>query len=107
MRAFFTLLGLSFAAAGASKLVDQRGYDKLFHRWGWSTREMQLVGLSEIVGGLLVASPRTRRIGATMLTATSGTVLSAELRRGDGEMASARGAMLLAALAAFLPYRQA
>lgn len=103
MRVFFTLLALGFAAAGSNKLGDQRGYRQLFHRWGWSTREMRLVGLAEILGGLFVALPRTRKIGAAILAATSGTVLSAELRRGDGELATARGALLLAALAGFLP----
>lgn len=103
MRVFFTLLGLGFAAAGSGKLGDQRGYHQLFHRWGWSTREMRLVGAAEIVGGLFVALPRTRKIGAAILSATSGTVLSAELRRGDGELAAARGALLLAALSGFLP----
>jgi len=103
MRFFFTLLGLAFASAGSNKLGDQHGYHRLFHRWGWTTREMRLVGLAEILGGLLVALPRTRKIGGAILSATSGTVLSAELRRGDGELAAARGAMLLAALSAFLP----
>lgn len=107
MRAFFTLLGLSFAAAGASKLADQQGYRQLFRRWGWSTREMQLVGLAEIAGGCLVAVPATRRLGAAVLTATSGTVLAAELRHSDGEEGAARAALLLAALSAFLPYRHA
>ena len=102
-RLFFTLLALGFASAGSGKLGDQYGYRQLFRRWGWTTRGMRLVGLAEILGGLLVALPRTRRIGAAILSATSGTVLSAELRRGDGELATARGALLLAALSAFLP----
>lgn len=102
-RLFFTLLALSFAAAGSGKVGDQPGYRQLFRRWGWSGREMRLVGLAEILGGLFVALPRTRKIGAAILSATSGTVLSAELRRGDGDLAAARGALLLAALTAFLP----
>lgn len=106
MRLFFTLLALGFASAGSNKLGNQRGYRQLFHRWGWSTREMRLVGLAEILGGLFVALPRTRKIGGAILSATSGAVLSAELRRGDGEMAAARGALLLAALSAFLPQRR-
>ena len=107
MRFLFILLGLSFAAAGAGKLADQHGYRQLFRRWGWTTREMQLVGLAEIAGGLLVATPATRKIGAAVLSATSGTVLSAELRHSDGEMATARAALLVAALSAFLPHRHA
>ena len=107
MRLFFTLLGLSFAAAGSSKLADQHGYRQLFRRWGWSTREMQLVGLAEIAGGILVAAPATRKLGGALLAATSGTVLAAELRNGNGEMGTARAALLLAALSAFIPYRQA
>lgn len=103
MRFLFTLLGLGFAAAGSGKLGEQHGYRRLFRRWGWSARAMRLVGLAEILGGLLVANARTRKIGAALLTATSGSVLSAELRHGDGQEATARGALLLAALSAFLP----
>ncbi len=105
MRLFFTLLGLGFAAAGSSKLADQQGYRQLFQRWGWSTQQMQLVGVAEIAGGVLVALPATRRLGAVILTATSGTVLTAELRHSDGEEGAARAMLLLAALAAFLPHR--
>ena len=105
MRLFFTLLGLGFAAAGSSKLADQHGYRQLFRRWGWSTQEMQLVGLAEITGGVLVAVPATRRLGAAVLAATSGTVLAAELRHSDGEEGAARAVLLLAALTAFIPHR--
>ncbi len=107
MRPFLTLLGLGFIAAGSGKLGDQRGYHRLFRRWGWSGREMRLVGAAEILGGLLVATPPTRKLGATLLALTSGTVLAAELRHGDGELGGARAMLLLAALSAFLPYRHA
>lgn len=107
MRTLMLLLGMGFAAAGSGKLGDQRGYRRLFRRWGWSEREMRLVGVAEIAGGLLVANPPTRKLGGAILALTSGTVLSAELRHSDGEMAAARAALLLAALSVFLPYRRA
>lgn len=107
MQSLLTLLGLGFIGAGAGKLGNQHGYHRLFRRWGWSTREMRLVGAAEIVGGLLVATPPTRKLGGTILTAVSATVLAAELRHGDGELGGARAMLLLAALGSFLPYRQA
>ena len=103
MRLLYTLLGLGFAAAGAGKLADQHGYRQLFRRWGWSTREMQLVGLAEIAGGFLVAQPSTRKLGGALLAATSGTVLNAEMRHSDGDLGTARAALLIAALTALLP----
>ena len=59
---------------------------------------MQLVGLAEVAGGLLVAQPSTRKLGGAVLAATSGTVLNAEMRHSDGELGTARAALLIAAL---------
>ena len=102
---WFSLLGLSFAVAGLDKLLDQPGYRRLFRHFGWSERAMRAVGIGELLGGLLLAPRRTRWLGGKILTATSTTVLAAELQRQDAGLALARVALLLAAGTALLPRR--
>jgi len=95
------LLGLAFAVAGADKLLGQSGYQRLFRHWGWSSDSMRLVGLSEFLGGVLLASHRGRRAGGLLLTAASSAVLTKEMERDETDLATPRLVLLAAsALAA-------
>ena len=95
-----SVLGLGFAVAGADKLFGLRAYERMFRHWGWSETGMRLIGAAELAGGLLVACPRTRRLGGAVLTASSAAVLAAELQHGEGGLALARLALMAAAGAA-------
>lgn len=97
---WFSLLGLSFAVAGADKILGVRGYERLFQRWGWSEGIMRLIGVGEFTGGVLVASRRHRRRGGMLLTAASTAVLTKELSRQDTSLAIPRLGLLLASIAA-------
>ena len=100
---WYPLLGLGFAVAGADKLLRLRGYRRLFRHWGWSQTAMRAVGAGEFAGGVLLATPLARRLGALLLTTVSSAVLTAELRRSEAERALPRGALLLAAVLCALP----
>jgi len=100
---WFPLLGLGFALAGADKLLGQPGYRRLFGQWGWSSDAMRLIGACELAGGVLVASPWTRRLGGLALTAASTAVLTAEFERSENGHAAPRLAMLVGAILAALP----
>ena len=100
---WFALLGLGFAAAGVNKLIGVRGYDKLARHWGWSRDSMRTLGGVEFAGGLMVATPATRRLGGALLSATSAYVLATELQNHNEELGFARGGLLLAALTALIP----
>ncbi len=97
---WFPLLGLGFAIAGADKVLDARGYEQMFARWGWSPEIMRLVGWAELVGGVLVATRSQRRRGGMLLTAASAAVLTKELDREETDLAAPRLALLLASLSA-------
>ena len=97
-----TLVGLGMAVAGADKLAGDRAYERLYRRWGWSRGQMQLAGLTELLGGTLMAFGRTRRLGGVLLTGASITQLTAELAHGDGDLALARTGVLACAVTALL-----
>lgn len=100
---FYNLLGLGAFVAGADKLLGLRSYERLFRHLGWSHCAMQKLGAAEAVGGVLVATPCTRRLGGAILAVASGTVLEAELRHREPHLALPRFLLLLAAVAAMTP----
>ena len=101
-RKWFALLSLGFAIAGADKVLGLGGYERLFARWGWSDAARQLVGASELAGGVLVASERLRHVGGWLLIAISAAMLGAEIDRGERDLALPRVVLMLAATTALL-----
>jgi hypothetical protein len=104
MRKWFSLIGLGFAIAGADKLMRMRGYERLFADWGWSDDARQAVGAAEFAGGVLIASRSLRHLGAWILATASTAMLTAEMKRGERDLALPRFIMLLAAASALLPF---
>lgn len=102
MPRWFSVLGLGFAVAGASKLLATTPQRRLFRSWGWSESAMRTMGAVEFAGGLLVANRRTRGLGGAALIASSVAALAAELDNGQAFLAPARAAMLAGALTAAL-----
>ena len=100
MSILYPALGAAIAVAGGDKLVDEGSYRGMFRGLGWSRGQMQSVAVVELVGGLLMGSRATRRLGGAIVAAASGVVLSSELRRGDGKLAFARALVLVAGLCA-------
>lgn len=99
---WFPLLGLGFAIAGADKVLEVRGYERMFARWGWSREIMRIVGWAEFLGGVLVATRSQRRRGGMLLTTASTAVLTKELDREETDLAAPRLGLLLASLSALL-----
>lgn len=97
-----TLVGLGFASIGIAKLVQVEAEAKLFKSWGWSTQDMQIMGAAEVLGGALIATRSTQRLGAMLLTSSSICVLQEEIRHGDELLVTPRSALLLAALTGFV-----
>lgn len=101
-RAVVPLVGLGMAVAGWGKLDDNRGYLRMYRRWGWSHADMWRAGVAELAGGALMAPPVTRRVGGAILAAASLPQLAAEIRHGDRGLVAARSCILAVALAAVL-----
>ena len=91
---WYPVLGLAFAVAGAGKLMRDPGYEKIFRRFGWTRGQQQAAAGAEVLGGLLLALPKTRRLGALMLTGESAAVLAAEIRTEKAELAAPRALLL-------------
>ncbi len=105
VRKWFPFLGLSFAVAGADKLLGLGVYERLFAKWGWSDGARRLVGAGEFAGGVLVASERYRHVGGWLLTTVSAAMLSAEIDHDERDLALPRFVLMLAAATALLPWR--
>ncbi len=99
------LVSLAFAAAGVAKLVAIEPEAKLFRSWGWSRSDMQIIGCSELLGAVLLATHSTQRLGALLLSSSSVCILTTELRHGDDLLVTPRSALLLAALTGFIRRR--
>jgi hypothetical protein len=97
---FFSALGAAIALAGGDKLAGQRGYRDMFHGLGWSEASMRTAATAELVGGLLMLLPSTRRLGGAVVAVTSATVLATEIGQGETKLALPRSLVLLLGLVA-------
>ncbi len=104
--ALFPMFGAAVAIAGGDKLAGDRAYAGMFRHLGWSRGDMQAVAAAELAGGLLMVPRPTRHLGAALVAAASGLVLTSELRHGDSRLAASRGLVLLVALVAWLTPRR-
>lgn len=100
-----SLVGLAFASAGIAKLVAIEPEAKLFRSWGWSKRDMQIIGASELLGAALLVTRSTQRLGALLLSSSSICILQEELRHDDNLLVTPRAGLLLAALSGFIRRR--
>lgn len=66
LTAFLVLL---FLVEGGSKLLFDAGTIKNFHKWGYPTWLVFVVGLLEFPGAILIAIPRFALLGAALLVA--------------------------------------
>jgi hypothetical protein len=102
MNLSFPTIGAAIAIAGADKLAGDRGYTKMFRHLGWTRSDAQAIASAEIIGGLMMTAPPTRRMGGMLVAGVSATLLLSEIRHGDTKLALPRGLVLLAGLAALL-----
>ncbi|MCG8506977.1 MAG: DoxX family protein [Sphingomonadales bacterium] len=61
------LLGLSFLAAGWPKVLPNDNMVARFENWGYTAEFASLIGVLEILAGLLVLVPRTALYGAMLI----------------------------------------
>ena len=100
---WFPALGVAFAVAGVEKLFAVGSYRRLPSDLGWPMGAMQAVAAGEVIGGALLSTGRTRRLGGAVLAVSCAAMLGGELQHRRGSLALPRLALLLASLTAFLP----
>jgi len=100
MSLLFPTVGAVVAIAGSDKLYGDRAYAGMFKHLGWSRGDMQAVASAELVGGLMMTARPTRRLGGALVAFVSACVFYSEVRHGDSKLATSRGLVMLAALAA-------
>lgn len=96
------LVGLVFATAGIAKLTSIAPEAALFESWGWTRKDMQTMGASELLGAALLVTHSTQRAGAMLLSSTSVCLLLAEIKHNNDMLVTPRAGLLLAALTGFL-----
>ena len=96
-----SFVGIGFAVAGISKLIAVEPQEKLFGSWGWTRKDMQIMGASELIGAALLMTGSTQRLGAALLSASSVCILTTELRHRNDRLVTPRMGMLAAAVSGF------
>ena len=91
------LLSVAFLAAGAAKLTGQPMMREEFGAFGYPLWFMCLTGLIEVVNAVLVAIPRTSRIGAGLLICVMAGAIFSHLAHGQPSMIGAPVVLLILA----------
>ena len=83
--ALVILLGAIFIAVGMSKLAGPSAtrWTEKFVRWGYPAVAARLVGMSEILGGLGLFIPRSRRLAAALIVGLMIGALFTHLVHGE------------------------
>lgn len=74
------LVGLGFAACGASKIMGINSQEKRFSDLNWSQSNMKIIGGAEVVGATMLACKKTSKLGAFILFAASSCLLATGLK---------------------------
>ena len=98
MKIISAAVGATMAAAGLAKLLRISAYEDLVADLDWTDEERQAIGISELVGGLLMLAGSTRRLGVGVVLAASGAALSVELRSKQAQLSTPRAGIMLATL---------
>ena len=98
MKLISAAIGSTMAAAGLAKLLRVPAYEDLVQDLDWSDEERQAIGVSELIGGLLMLVAPTRRLGVGVVLSASGAALSVELRSGQTQLSTPRAGIMLATL---------
>ncbi|WP_174301359.1 DoxX family protein [Caulobacter sp. S45] len=98
MKFVSAVIGSTLAAAGLAKLLRVAAYEDLVQDLDWSDEERQAIGVSELVGGLLMLAGPTRRLGVGVVLAASGAALAVELRSDQTQLSTPRAGIMLATL---------
>ncbi len=98
MKIVSAAVGVTMAAAGLAKLLRLPAYEDLVANLDWTDEERQAIGVGELVGGLLMLTGATRRLGVGVFLAASGAALAVEVRSKQTQLATPRAGIMLAAL---------
>jgi hypothetical protein len=94
-----TVVGLGFAAAGISKLLALEPQRQLFASWGWTEKDMRIMGAAELGGAAMLMTRPFTSIGAGLLAANSVCLALTEYRHHNDRLVTPRLGMLAAAVA--------
>ena len=91
------ILSLSFLGSGFPKIDPGPGMVRRFEAWGYGTGFATVVGIVELLGGLLILVPKTRRLGAGLIVIDMVGAIYTHLRTGIGSPVLAAIYLVLAA----------
>ena len=94
-----TLLGLWFLLAGAQKFLSRPAFNEMFGDFGLPLWAVPIIGVIELLGGILVLIPRTAVYGAGVIIAVMIGAAGCHLISGVG---SPIGALIAIGMALFV-----
>ena len=94
-----TLLGLWFLLAGSQKFLARAAFETMFSDFGLPLGLVPVIGVLELLGGVLALIPRTALYGAALIVVVMIGAAGSHLISGVGSPA---GALVALAMAAFV-----
>lgn len=101
------LLGLSFLMAGWPKVMPGENMVRRFENWGYSAEFTVLIGILELLGGLLVLLPKTAFYGALLVAILMVGAAYTHLSTGIGSPMFAMIYLAIAVAVMVMRYRSA
>jgi putative oxidoreductase len=95
------LLAAFFAIQGIMKLTGSPAWISRFKAWGYPDRFYFFVGLTELLGAVLLLIPRLAKVGAVMLVVVMGGATATHLIHGEPQIMTT---VVLATLLAIVLY---
>ncbi len=83
MRLLTTLLGVEFCLTGLSKFRPSSAWPRMFSQWGFPPWFLPVVGVTEVLCGVALFAPRTRRPACVVLLGLMAGAITTHLVHGE------------------------
>lgn len=98
------LTGLNFLMSGYPKIMPNAGMIRRFENWGYNEGFAILIGILEVLGGLLMFVPRTAFYGAVVLSVVMLGAIGTHLLTGIGSPGFAIISLVFTGVAGWLRF---
>lgn len=100
------LLSISFVFAGYQKVPPGTGMIKRFEAWGYNADFALLIGVLEVLAGLLVLFPKVASYGGLLITMLMGGAIFTHLNTGIGSALFAIIYLVMALVLIYIRFKQ-
>lgn len=100
------IIALAFITTGWPMIVPSTSVESKFIQWGYDSGFATIIGVSQIIAGILVLIPRTAMLGAVMVVIIMGGAIYTHIATAIGSPAFAVVLLLMAVALFFLRWNQ-